>query len=46
MCAKMANQSLMRRCDFLNRAAGLKGWEDLSENDKTRYDLEIGKFDG
>ena len=30
----------MRRCDFLNRAAGLKGWEDLSENDQTRYDLE------
>ena len=40
MCAKMANQSLMRRCDFLNRAAGLKGWEDLSENDQTRYNLE------
>ena len=28
-------------CDWLNRAAGLKGWEDLIDSDHaTRYELE------
>ena len=30
----------MRRCDYLNRAAGVKGWEDLPVGDDRRYTLE------
>ena len=40
LCAKMVNQSFMRICDFLNRAGGVKGWQDLRENDSKRYELE------
>ena len=44
MVAKMLDQipcSYMRRCDFLNRAAGIKGWEDLRDYDsEARYTLE------
>ena len=36
----MVNQSFMRICDFLNRAGGVKGWQDLRENDSKRYELE------